>query len=86
MPLINGIREAPPVSSKSYSDGTENSYAGIFNKPIDLVKIKSSCGWVKYQVKTKEDGWLPMVDSRTETGSESYAGIKNHKIIGIRMY
>lgn len=83
---ISGGEWLPPVSSKSYSDGTGNSYAGIFNKPIDLVKIKSSCGWVKYQVKTKEDGWLPMVDSRTETGSESYAGIKNHKIIGIRMY
>ena len=83
---ISGGDWLPPVSSKDYSNGSSNSYAGILNKPIDLIKIKSSQGWVKYQVKTKEDGWLPMVDSRTETGSESYAGIKNHKIIGIRMY
>ena len=76
----------PKVSSKNYNDKTANSYAGILGKPIDLIKISSTKGWVKYQVKTREDGWLPMVDSRTKNGTESYAGIKNHKIIGIRMY
>ena len=83
---ISGGDWLPPVSSNNYSNGSGDSYAGIFNKPIDLVKIKSTVGWVKYQVKTKEDGWLPIVDSRTETGSESYAGVHNHEIIGIRMY
>ena len=74
------------VSSKDYNTNSYNSYAGILNTPIDMIKIKSTKGWVKYQVKTLEDGWLPMVDSRTETGTESYAGIPNHKIIAIRMY
>lgn len=74
------------VSSKNYSDNNYNSYAGLINVPTDMIKIKSTKGWVKYQVKTVEDGWLPMVDSRTETGTESYAGVPNHKIIAIRMY
>lgn len=74
------------VSSKNYNDNSYNSYAGLVNVPMDMIKIKSTKGWVKFQVKTVEDGWLPMVDSRTKTGTESYAGIPNHKIIAIRMY
>lgn len=74
------------VSSKNYSDNSYNSYAGVLNTPIDMIKIKSTKGWVKLQAKTREDGWLPMIDSRTEIGTESYAGIQGHVIIGIRMY
>ena len=74
------------VSSKDYNTNSYNSYAGILNTPIDMIKIKSTIGWVKYQVKTLEDGWLPIVDSRTESGTESYAGIPGHTIIGIRMH
>ena len=73
------------VSSDNYSKGGYNSYAGILGKPMDMIKIRSTKGFVNYQVKTKEDGWLPMVDSRTTSGTESYAGIKGHTIIGIRM-
>lgn len=73
------------VCSDNYSDGTTNSYSGILGKPIDLVKIRSTKGYVSYRVKTKEDGWLEWVDSRTTTGNNSYAGIHNHKIIGIQM-
>ena len=51
-----------------------------------MIKIKPTRGWVKYRVKTKEDGWLAWVDSRTETGTESYGGIAGHEIIGIQMY
>ena len=83
--LMNG-EWLEEVNSKNYNDGKDNSYSGIYGRPIDMIKIKSTKGWVKYQVKTKEDGWLPMVDSRTTSGTESYAGIKNHAIIGIRMY
>lgn len=73
------------VNSKNYNSGGANSYAGWYGKPIDCIKIKSTKGWVKYRVKTKEDGWLPFVDSRTEKGTESYAGIYGHSIIGIQM-
>lgn len=73
------------VSSDNYSDGSCNSYSGILGKPIDLVKIRSTKGYVSYRVKTIEDGWLEWVDSRTTTGNNSYAGIHNHKIIGIQM-
>lgn len=81
-----GVGWNEPVSSKNYGNGTTNSYGGILGKPIDMIKIKSTRGWVKYRVKTKEDGWLAWVDSRTETGTESYGGIAGHEIIGIQMY
>lgn len=74
------------VTSNDYGNGYTNSYAGILGKPTDMIKIKSTKGWVKYRVKTKEDGWLPWVDSRTQTGTESYGGIAGHEIIGIQMY
>lgn len=73
------------VCSDNYSDGSCNSYSGILGKPIDLVKIRSTKGYVLYRVKTIEDGWLEWVDSRTTTGYNAYAGIHNHKIIGIQM-
>lgn len=73
------------VCSDNYSDGSCNSYSGILGKPIDLVKIRSTKGYVSYRVKTIEDGWLEWVDSRTTTGYNAYAGIHNHKIIGIQM-
>ena len=73
------------VSSDNYSDGSANSFAGILGSPMDMIKIKSTEGFVNYRVKTKEDGWLPWVDSRTTTGTESYAGIPGHTIIGIQM-
>lgn len=75
-----------PVSSEDYGNGSTNSYGGILGKPMDMIKIKSSKGWVKYRVKTKEDGWLPWVDSRTQTGAESYAGIAGREIIAVQMY
>ena len=76
------------VNSKNYKKNDKsnsNSYAGIYGQPIDCVKIKSTKGHVTYRVKTAEDGWLPYVDSRTEQGTESYAGIYGHTIIGIQM-
>jgi len=83
---IKGGDWLPKVNSKDYSSGGDNSYSGIYGKPIDCIKIKSTKGFVKYRVKTLEDGWLAWVDSRTESGSESYAGIYSHSIIGIQMF
>lgn len=76
------------VSSKNYKKNDKsnpNSYAGLYGQPIDAIRIKSTKGYVTYRVKTAEDGWLPYVDSRTEQGTESYAGIYGHTIIGIQM-
>ena len=75
----------PEVCSDDYSNGSTNSYSGILGKPIDLIKIRSTKGYVSYRVKTKEDGWLEWVDSRTTSGYNSYAGIHNHVVIGIQM-
>ena len=50
-----------------------------------MIKINSSKGFVDYRVKTLEDGWLPWVNSKTKTGTESYAGIPGHTIIDIQM-
>lgn len=52
---------------------------------MDMVKIRSTKGYVFFRVKTKEDGWLDWVDSRTKTGPNSYGGIKGYTIIGIQM-
>lgn len=76
------------VNSKDYAKNdtsNPNSYAGVYGKAIDGIRIKSTKGHVTYRVKTAEDGWLPYVDSRTEQGTESYAGIYGHTIIGIQM-
>lgn len=73
------------VCSDNYSDGTNNSFGGILGKAMDMVKIRSTKGYVSFRVKTKEDGWLDWVDSRTKTGPNSYGGIEGHTIIGIQM-
>lgn len=75
-----------PVNSKDYSNGGDNSYAGIYGQPIDCIKIKSTKGWVKYRVHVKGGDWLDWVMSTTETGTESYAGIYGKEIDGIQMY
>ena len=52
---------------------------------MDMVKIRSTKGYVSYRVKTIENGWLEWVDSRTTSGYNSYAGIPGCTIIGIQM-
>lgn len=76
------------VNSKDYAKNdtsNPNSYAGIYGKAIDGIRIKSTKGHVDYRVHTLEDGWLAWVNSKTETGTESYAGIFGHTIDGIQM-
>lgn len=73
------------ICSDNYSNGTDNSFGGILGKPMDMVKIRSTKGYVSFRVKTKEDGWIDWVDSRTKSGDNSFGGIKGHTIIGIQM-
>lgn len=82
----NEDRWLEPVNSKDYSDGGDNSYAGIYGQPIDCIKIKSTKGWVKYRVHVKGGDWLDWVMSTTEYGTESYAGLYGKEIDGIQMY
>lgn len=76
------------VNSKNYKKNDKSnsdSYAGIYGESIDCIKIKSTKGHVDYRVHTLEDGWLAWVNSKTETGTEGYAGIFDHTIDGIQM-
>ena len=74
------------VSSKNYSKNNKtngNSYAGLYGKNIDMVRIKSTKGYVDYRaydnVKNK---WLPWVRS---TNQNEYAGNEGNPISGIQM-
>lgn len=73
------------VSSDNYSDGSYNSYAGLLGTPIDVIKIRSTEGFVDYRVHIKGGDWLPWVNSLTESGTESYAGLYGKEIDGIQM-
>lgn len=85
---IKGGNWLGAVNSKDYKKNDKNnpnSYAGLYGKAIDGIRIKSTKGYVDYRVHTIEDGWLNWVNSKTETGTESYAGIFGHIIDGIQM-
>ena len=73
------------VCSDEYYDGTYNSYSGILGVSIDLVKIRCTEGFVDYRVHIKGGDWLPWVNSLTESGTESYAGLYGKEIDGIQM-
>ena len=75
----------PEVCSSNYSNGTDNSYAGILGKPLEFVKARSTKGYILYRVHTVKHGWCAWVDSRTKTGSESYAGYPGDIIDGLQM-
>lgn len=71
------------VNSKDYKTNDTNnglSYAGIYGKPIDAIRIKSTKGYVDYRVKTAKRGWLPWVRQYND-----YAGNFGEPIIGIQM-
>lgn len=76
----------PWVSSKDYKKNDKsngNSYSGIFGKNIDLVRIKSTKGYVDYRsYDNKKYKWLPWVSS---TNQNDYAGNLGHPIGGIQM-
>lgn len=78
------------VSSKNYKKNDKNngnSYAGIYNKNVDGVRIKSTKGYVTYQAHLKDGGWLEEVDSRNADsgGANSYAGVYGKVIDAVRM-
>lgn len=78
------------VSSNDYKKNDKNngnSYAGIYGKNIDGVRIKSTKGYVTYQAHIKGGSWLAEVDSRNADngGDNSYAGVYGKVIDAIRM-
>lgn len=74
------------VSSSNYSKNNKtngNSYAGLYGKNIDMVRIKSTKGYVDYRAYDNKKGyWLPWVRS---TNQREYAGNLGHPIGGIQM-
>ena len=74
------------VSSKKYSKNNKtngNSYAGLYGKNIDMVRIKSTKGYVDYRAYDNKKGkWLPWVRS---TNQNEYAGNEGNPIGGIQM-
>ena len=79
------------VSSKDYKINdtlNPNSYAGIYNVPIDAFRIKSTKGYVDYRVLVKNKAgilvWLDWVKGFGDNPDE-YAGIFGKQIYGIQM-
>ena len=74
------------VSSKDYSKNNKtngNSYAGLYDKNIDMIRIKSTKGYVDYRAYDNKKGkWLPWVRS---TNQNEYAGNEGNPIGGIQM-
>lgn len=84
---IKGGNWLGAVNSKDYKKNDKNnpnSYAGLYGKTIDGIRIKSTKGYVDYRVHTIEDGWLPWARGFGENGNE-YGGIYGHTIDGIQM-
>lgn len=84
---IKGGNWLGAVNSKDYKKNDKNnpnSYAGLYGKAIDGIRIKSTKGYVDYRVHTIEDGWLPWARGFGENGNE-YGGIYGHTIDGIQM-
>lgn len=75
-----------PISSKDYYKNNYNSYSGILGKPTDCFRIWCTVGWVKYRACDLNGNYYDWVDSRTKTGTESYAGVYGVPISGIQMY
>lgn len=74
------------ISSKNYSKNNKtngNSYSGLYGKNIDMVRIKSTKGYVDYRAYDNKKGyWLPWVRS---TNTSEYAGNEGNPIGGIQM-
>lgn len=74
------------VSSKNYSKNNKtngNSYAGLYGQKVDMVRIKSTKGYVDYRAYDNKKGyWLPWVRS---TNQNEYAGNEGNPIGGIQM-
>lgn len=79
-----------PVSSKDYKtndtlDG--NSYAGLYGKAIDAVRIKSTRGYVDYRSLIRVNGTIKWLNWVRGYGDEpyQYAGIFGTPLLGLQM-
>lgn len=74
------------VSSSNYSKNNKsngNTYSGLYGKNIDMIRIKSTKGYVDYRAYDNTKGyWLPWVRS---TNVNEYAGNEGNPIGGIQM-
>lgn len=74
------------VSSSNYSKNNKsngNTYSGLYGKNIDMIRIKSTKGYVDYRAYDNKKGyWLPWVRS---TNQNEYAGNEGNPIGGIQM-
>lgn len=74
------------VSSSNYSKNNKsngNTYSGLYGKNIDMIRIKSTKGYVDYRAYDNTKGyWLPWVRS---TNQNEYAGNEGNPIGGIQM-
>ena len=64
-------------------------YAGIYNKPIDGLMLKTDTGkTIRYAVRLKKTKkWLPWVTGYdTKDANNGYAGILGQEIDAIKMY
>ena len=67
-------------------DDTNDGYAGIKGKPIDMFTCWSEHGDAMYRVQTKEDGWLPWIKGNYGTTNyNDYAGIRSHAIVAVEI-
>ena len=85
-----GGRWLGAVNSKDYKANDTmdaNSYAGIYNKPIDAIRIKSTRGYVDYRALVNINNklvWLDWVRGFGDKPNE-YAGIIGMPILGLQM-
>ena len=71
---------------KNYNETNSNGYAGIENKTIRGLAIKSSKGYVKYRVHIKGGGWLSWITKcDINNWSTGCAGLKTQDIDAIQM-
>lgn len=68
------------------NDTSSEGYAGVNNKEISGLAIKSDKGVVKYRVHIKNGNWLPFVTGYNINDDDNgYAGILNKEIDGVQM-
>lgn len=74
------------VSSQNYKvNDTQNgdSYSGIYNEPLDMIKFRTTKGWVDARALTAK-GWLPWVRFYNKY-TDNYIGNKGEPILGLQM-
>lgn len=71
---------------KNYNETNSNGYAGIENKTIRGLAVKTSTGYVKYRVHIKGGGWLSWITKyNVNDWIKGCAGLKTQDIDAIQM-